>query len=88
MAARHFSLTFSQPSDPVDPTSPNGSDFFRGGVSKVEFDPTTSGRFYFSMFDYGLFRGTNGAFEQVFSVLTLEMPPTARTTASSSIWPR
>jgi hypothetical protein len=64
----HFSLTFFQQSDPVNPASPNGSDFFRGGVSKVEFDPTTSGRFYFSMFDYGLFRGTNGAFEQVFSV--------------------
>ncbi|HEX3271737.1 MAG TPA: hypothetical protein VHR15_13890 [Ktedonobacterales bacterium] len=63
----HFTLTFSQPSDPVDPTSPNGSDFFRGGVSKVSFDPTTTGRFYFSMFDYGLFRGTNGAFEQVFT---------------------
>ena len=63
-----FKLAFSQPSDPVDPTSPNGSDFFRGGVSKVEFDPTTSGRVYFSMFDYGLFRGTNGTYEQVFSV--------------------
>jgi hypothetical protein len=63
----HFSLTFSKPSDPVDPTSPNGSDFYRGGVSKVAFDPTTPGRFYFSMFDYGLFRGTNGVFEQVFT---------------------
>src|SRR6185312_15057700 len=63
-----FKLAFSQPSDPVDPTSPSGNDFFRGGVSKVEFDPTTSGRVYFSMFDYGLYRGTNGTYEQVFSV--------------------
>ncbi len=62
-----FKLAFSQPSDPVDPTSPSGNDFFRGGVSKVEFDPTTSGRVYFSMFDYGLFRGTNGSYEQVFT---------------------
>jgi hypothetical protein len=62
-----FKLAFSQPSDPVDPTSPSGNDFFRGGVSKIEFDPTTSGRVYFSMFDYGLYRGTNGTYEQVFT---------------------
>src|SRR5439155_18376307 len=28
-------LVFSTPSDVVDPTSPTGNDFFRGGVSKI-----------------------------------------------------
>jgi hypothetical protein len=62
-----FTLVFSKASDVVDPSSPNGGDFFRGGVSKVAFDPTTPGRVYFSIFDYGLFRGTNGSYEQVFT---------------------
>ncbi len=66
-----FTLAFSKPSDSVDPTSPNGSDFFRGGVSNIVFNNTglASGwRVYFSMFDYGLFRSTgSGTYEQVFS---------------------
>lgn len=63
-----FKLVFSRPSDSVDPTSPNGSDFFRGGVTKIEFDPTHAGRIYFSVFDYGLYRGaTSGGYEQVFA---------------------
>src|SRR5262249_62312772 len=31
-----FAVVFSVVSDAVDPTSPNGSDFFRGGISKIE----------------------------------------------------
>lgn len=68
-----FALAFSKPSDSVDPTSPNGSDFFRGGVTKIAFDSTglasgLSSRLYFSMFDYGLFRRTEqGTFEQIFA---------------------
>jgi hypothetical protein len=63
-----FTLAFSKPSDSVDPTSANGSDFFRGGVSKILYDPTTAGRIYFSMFDYGLFRSAgSGSYEQVFA---------------------
>ena len=67
-----FSLAFSQPSDTVDPTSPNGSDFFRGGVTKIIFDRTglsggdPSGVF-FSMFDYGLFRSNGAGYELVFA---------------------
>jgi hypothetical protein len=70
---RTFSLAFSVPSDPVDPGSPNGADFFRGGVSKIEMsrtglrasDPT---RIYFSVFSYGLYRNNlAGGFEQVFA---------------------
>ena len=68
-----FALVFSRVSDAVDPTSPNGSDFFRGGVSKLETDRTGLGprdrtRVYVSVFDYGLYRSTaSGAFEQVFA---------------------
>ena len=69
----HFSLAFSVPSDAVDPTTANGSDFFRGGVTKIaatrvglhENDPT---RFYFSVFDYGVYRSASGGgYEQVFA---------------------
>jgi len=63
-----FNLVFSRPGDIVDPTSPNGSDFFRGGVTNVQFDPTTAGRVYLSIFDYGLYRSDgNGGYEQVFA---------------------
>ena len=58
-------------SDTVDPTSPNGSDFFRGGVSKIvpyrQPGKDTFTQIYFSVFDYGLYRSTrNHQFEQVF----------------------
>ena len=68
-----FTLAFSKPSDSVDPTSPNGSDFFRGGVSKIVFDHTGLAanqpeRIYFSMFDYGLFRGNgDGTYDLLFA---------------------
>ncbi len=68
-----FKLVFSKTSDVVDPGSPNGSDFFRGGVTKIAFDNTglPTGqpmRVYFSMFDYGVFRGLgNGTYEQIFA---------------------
>ena len=68
-----FKLVFSKTTDPVDPGSPNGSDFFRGGVTKIVFDGTglAAGqplRVYFSMFDYGLFRDLGSdTFEQIFA---------------------
>jgi hypothetical protein len=68
-----FKLTFSQTTDTANPGSPNGSDYFRGGVSKILLDRTglaahAPSRVYFSMFDYGLYRKTeNGTFEQVFA---------------------
>ncbi|MDQ2906370.1 MAG: hypothetical protein M3Y81_22855 [Chloroflexota bacterium] len=67
-----FSLVFSQGSDVVNPGSPNGSDFFRGGVTKILFNRVgipagQPSQIYFSMFDYGLFRSANGSFEQVFA---------------------
>jgi hypothetical protein len=68
----HFSLVFSVPSDTVIPTTPNGSDFFRGGVSKiVPYSQSGKDAFtqiYFSVFDYGLYRSTpDHLFEQVFA---------------------
>ena len=41
-----WQLTLSQESDAVDPTSPNGADYFRGGISKIKFDPTHAGTAY------------------------------------------
>ncbi len=62
-----FSLVFSKPSDAVNPVSPTGGDYFRGGITKIEFDQKAS-NLYFSMFDYGLFRKpAGGPIEQVFS---------------------
>ena len=63
-----FSLAYSRPSDTVDPTTANGGDFFRGGVSNVQFDPMVAGRLWFSIFDYGLYRSkTGGGYEQAFA---------------------
>jgi hypothetical protein len=68
-----FTLAFSQPSDTVNPATANGSDFFRGGVTKIEAyrsgeesrGPT---QFYFSVEDYGLYRSAaGGGYEQVFA---------------------
>jgi len=64
-----FSLTLSRPSDVVNPASANGSDFFKGGVTDLEWDPNAAGVFYTTMTDYGVFKGnasTPGAFEQIF----------------------
>ena len=51
-----WTKSLTEHTDKVDPGSPNGSDFFRGGISKVAFDPTHAGTMYASMFDYGLWR--------------------------------
>ena len=64
-----FTLKLNRPQDPVDPTSANGGDFFRGGVTHIEYDPANPTTFYASMFGYGLFRSTdNGAsFDQIYT---------------------
>ena len=72
-AGKTFTLVFSKESDTVNPSSPNGSDYFRGGISKIVFDRTglaagLPSRVYFSVFDYGLYRELeNEAFEQIFA---------------------
>jgi hypothetical protein len=55
-----------RPQDAVDPTTPNGSDFFRGGVTKIQFDPSDRNVVYYSMFGYGLIRRTGGAKQLIF----------------------
>jgi hypothetical protein len=63
-----WNLAFSQPQDAVNPGSANGGDFYRGGVTKIEFDPNSPSRYYFSMFGYGVFRhSTAGGFENIFA---------------------
>lgn len=62
-AGANFALAFSQASDVVNPTSPNGSDFFRAGVTKIALDRTglaagQPSRVFASLFDYGLFRSS------------------------------
>ena len=56
-----FQLRFNLPQDPVNPNSPNGSDFFKGGVTDIEYDPADANTLYFTMFDYGVFRMTGSA---------------------------
>ena len=47
--------------DVVDPTTPGGNDFFRGGVTNVQFDPNNASRVYIAMFGYGLYRKSGSA---------------------------
>ena len=61
--------SLSEATDSVDPTSPNGADFFRGGISKIDFDPTHAGTVYASMFDYGLYRRVgSGSWKRIYSI--------------------
>ena len=41
-------------------------DFFRGGVTKIVYDPNNPGTYYFSMFGYGLFRHSGAGFENIY----------------------
>ncbi len=72
-AGATFKLVFSKTADAVDPTSPTGADFFRGGVSNISTDRTGLGphdptRVFVSLFDYGLYRSTlSGSYEQIFA---------------------
>ncbi len=64
------------PQDTVNPASPNGGDFFRGGCSHIELyrrpvPPATETEVYASFFDFGIFRrsmtqDSDSAFHQIF----------------------
>ena len=73
-----WSLALRRDSDEVNPGSPTGGDYFRGGISKIVFDPTHPGTVYASMFDYGLFRATGpgGAWDQIYTINTPGDPAT------------
>jgi len=77
-AGRTWKLALSQDSDSVNPSSPTGADYFRGGISKILFDPTHPGTVYASMFDYGLFRSTaaGGTWKQIYTIKTPGDPAT------------
>jgi hypothetical protein len=64
-----FGLILNRPQDPVIPSSANGGDFFRGGVTKILYDPNDAHTFYASMFGYGLFRTTDdgASFDQIYT---------------------
>lgn len=61
--------SLTQESDVVNPRSPNGLDYFRGGITKILFDAAHPGTVYASMFDYGLFRRVGrGAWKAIYSI--------------------
>jgi len=62
-----FTRIFERSQDVVNPASANGSDFFRGGITDIEWDPNDVSTFYFTMFNEGVFRSTNGAITQIFT---------------------
>jgi hypothetical protein len=66
-----FQLAFSRPGSPLDPAAGTGSDFFEGGVNRIELDPNDPATVYAALFGYGIWRrsaaqDTDGAFHQVF----------------------
>jgi len=68
-----WNLVFNQPQDTVSPGSSNGGDFFRGGVTKIEYDPNSPSKYYFSMFGYGVFQHTTAnGFENIFADVVSE----------------
>ncbi len=79
-----WTQVINEPQDPVDGSSANGNDFFRGGVSKVEFDPNDPGTSYASVSDYGLYRRLAG--ESSYSrIYTIQTPGAAATSSLSRV---
>ncbi len=67
-AGRTWALAHAEASDVVNPTSANGGDFFRGGVTRVEQDPVDASTYYASINGYGLFRRTGtGAWDHIYT---------------------
>src|ERR687885_415384 len=57
-----FSANTIKPQDTVNPASANGGDFYKGGVTSIQYDPSDPSTLYFTIWDYGLFRSNdNGA---------------------------
>lgn len=82
-AGRSWHKSLTEDSDSVDPRSPTGGDYYRGGISKIAFDPTHAGTVYASMFDYGLFRKVgSGAWQQIYTIHT---PGSEATTTTNRV---
>ena len=66
-----FALAFSRAPSPNDPAA--GSDWFQGGVNKIELDPANPDIVYVALFGYGIWRqapaleGGSATFRQVFA---------------------
>jgi Arc-like DNA binding domain len=57
-----FTANTLKPQDVVNPGSANGSDFYKAGVTSIQYDPNDPSTLYFTIWDYGLFRSNdNGA---------------------------
>lgn len=66
---RTWRRTLGRESDVVDPGTPTGADYFRGGISKLAIDPAHPHTVYASMFDYGLFRRMgSGSWKPIYKI--------------------
>jgi hypothetical protein len=66
-----WSLAHAEDSDTVVPGTATGTDYFRGGVTRVEQDPVDAGTYYASFSDYGLYRNSGGSgWQRIYSSLT------------------
>ena len=54
-----FHLVLNRAQAPVNPDSPTGDDFYKGGVTDIEYDPVSPSTIYATLFDYGVFRSTD-----------------------------
>ena len=65
-----WSAALILPQDTVNPSSASGGDFFKGGISDIQFDPLDSTTIYASTFVFGVWRRSpnldgNASFNQV-----------------------
>jgi hypothetical protein len=76
-----WTQVIDEPQDPVDPSSATGNDYFRGGVTKIEFDPNDPSTTYASVNDYGLYRREAGdsSYSRIYSVKTAGATATSST---------
>lgn len=82
-AGKTWKLSLSEQSDTVNPGSPTGDDYFRGGISKIQTDPADPTTVYASMFDYGLYRRTgSGDWKRIYSI---HNPGAAATSLSNRV---
>jgi hypothetical protein len=61
-------LSDRTPPNPADPGAGTGSDWFQGGINKLEYDPNSNSTVYAAVFGYGLWRSKDGGatWKQVF----------------------
>lgn len=60
-------LAHYEASDIVQTSTTNGRDYFRGGVTRVEQDPTSAGVWYAAFMDYGLYRGAGTTWSRIYT---------------------